>query len=565
MSVEPTETALADSRDYIATERLAARRILSWLIIAGAVFLSIIVGIISTRYWAFERRQSVLAAFVPESELGAKVNELTRAIERVDHKADQDVTSLKGKLRKQLLELEHKHGSRNQQKLFKDLERVRSLRTRSQSLRESFMANRPTKSVWSITAKDLTRSEIHLDEYVPSISCQLTMAEACMFYDASFAELANRQSQVVKNSSTLSIDERRKSSTDVGKPLSELFTRLEGWHKTLVEDAKLEKALGSSEDTMIPSAIAIANLSDWQNEIFSDDLPGIRSFLDHWRRRFYEFESSSYSRHELLDALKFGIVIELCDELTKRDASLLADFEQSLRQEFQANTVIVDEDVSSLLALIPEGLANPESEESVANAPSGSSEQEQVPKTLKGIRDQLVSTLVSTKFTDISTTEMIGQQSSEYLDSWNSFASSALYFVIAMSIIVLSVLVGLYRLHQREVIKTEHMMQGFLRVELAGGKTGKMQDVRETLTKNAFEEPQNAQAFFAKKINKTVAGPLPGHIPSDIIAGATMELVDAIVSRIAQRFPANAPVGVDVTADSAGHLNGPDELPKKAD
>jgi hypothetical protein len=95
-------------------------------------------------------------------------------------------------------------------------------------------------------------------------------------------------------------------------------------------------------------------------------------------------------------------------------------------------------------------------------------------------------------------------------------------------VVLISVLVGLYRMHVREIVKNEHYRLALLRVGIAAAnfeKPGYDTKVRVALLNNAFEIPSEPKLF--EKTRK-LESPLPGHPTSDLMTG--------IVNKILEKF-----------------------------
>ena len=105
-----------------------------------------------------------------------------------------------------------------------------------------------------------------------------------------------------------------------------------------------------------------------------------------------------------------------------------------------------------------------------------------------------------------------------------------LYGIAAGFVILVSVLVGLYRSHVREIAKNEQYQIGLLRVEAATKMLGDhkaFSEAREGLIKGAFDVAPES-ILFRREPKKVVESPLPGHFATDFATSILNKVVEQI-------------------------------------
>lgn len=113
------------------------------------------------------------------------------------------------------------------------------------------------------------------------------------------------------------------------------------------------------------------------------------------------------------------------------------------------------------------------------------------------------------------------QQKSDYSAA---IPDVVLYVFLAIYTLTFSILMAIYRLHIGEAARLQHYKVGFMRIRVAGSNpsTGYQSEVREALTKNAFEYISKPEA------KGKVTSPLPGHPGSDFSAALVNKFLDSV-------------------------------------
>ncbi|WP_146140393.1 hypothetical protein [Zobellella endophytica] len=102
--------------------------------------------------------------------------------------------------------------------------------------------------------------------------------------------------------------------------------------------------------------------------------------------------------------------------------------------------------------------------------------------------------------------------------------NAVLYTFLAIYTLTFSILMAIYRLHVGEASRLQHYIVGFMRIRVAGSNNteGYKTDVREALTKGAFE--------YVSKPAKggKVESPLPGHPGLDFTTAILNKFLDSV-------------------------------------
>jgi hypothetical protein len=99
-------------------------------------------------------------------------------------------------------------------------------------------------------------------------------------------------------------------------------------------------------------------------------------------------------------------------------------------------------------------------------------------------------------------------------------------------IVLISVFIGLYRVHIREITKNEQLRLGFLRIGVAAANAqlpGYDAEVRSALVKAAFDLPPETGLL---RRERKIESPLPGHASSDFVTAIlnkVLEQLDVVV------------------------------------
>lgn len=100
------------------------------------------------------------------------------------------------------------------------------------------------------------------------------------------------------------------------------------------------------------------------------------------------------------------------------------------------------------------------------------------------------------------------------------------FATLAIFTLVFSVLMSVYKFHLHQAAKSEHFKMGFWRIRVAANNqdAGFQTEVRESLTKDAFEytDPSKNGAK-----SKQIESPIPGHPGSDLGASVLNKVLDS--------------------------------------
>jgi hypothetical protein len=115
----------------------------------------------------------------------------------------------------------------------------------------------------------------------------------------------------------------------------------------------------------------------------------------------------------------------------------------------------------------------------------------------------------------------------DQLGSPTPISDKEIYGAGALLIVFVSVFVGLYRTHLREIIRNEAFLFALLRIKAAapGGNEAIDPEVKACLLKDPFEVPREPSIL---RREKKIESPLPGHPTSDLSALLLNKVLDQV-------------------------------------
>lgn len=112
----------------------------------------------------------------------------------------------------------------------------------------------------------------------------------------------------------------------------------------------------------------------------------------------------------------------------------------------------------------------------------------------------------------------------------DKYTEGTVFGAFAVFALTFSMLISLYRLHQSELLRSQQMAFGFIRIRIAAANPsdGYKTEVRESLTKGAFDYEKSTPWFDRGRVKN----PAPGHPGADLSTLVLNKLIDAIEIKI---------------------------------